>query len=147
MNMDILIDEKIQRVALKHIENSSMDPSDWKYTILGSIHTIILEHVKLEKDELPIVSIYISDSNWSVYSTRRIFGIYEGEESQILSSSKILGEYGNAKDKNNESKVATYKLDNEVSKFAYETGKASMAPIHYMKFWNLKYPILNILKG
>ena len=145
--MDNSIDEKIQRVALKHIKNSSMDSSKWEYTILGSIHTIILEHVKLEKDELPIVSIYISDSNWSVYSTRRIFGIYEGEESQILSSSEILGEYGNAKDKNNKSKVATYKLDGKVCRFTFETGKASMAPIHYIKFWNLKYPILNILKG
>ena len=145
--MDISIDEKIQRVALKHIENSSMDFCEWKYTILESIHILILEHVKLEKDELPIVSIYISDANWSVYSTRRIFGIYEGEESQISSSSEILGEYGNAKNKNNESKVATYKLDGKVSRFIYETCKASMALIQYIKFWNLKYPILNILKN
>ena len=144
--MDIAIDEKIQGVALKLIKNSSMDISEWKYTILGSIHTIILDHVKLEKDELPIISIYISDSNWSVYTTRRIFGIYAGEESQILSSSKISGEYGNAKDKNNESKVATYKLNGKESRFTYETGKASMAPIHYIKFWNLKFPILKILK-
>ncbi len=145
--MDISLDEEIQKFALKLIEKSSMDIDEWKFTILGSIHTNILEQVNLDKGELPIVSIYISDSNWSVYSTRRILGVYEGEESQITSSSDIEGVYGNFKDRNNDTGVATYTQDGAVSKFTYETDKASMAPIYYIKFWNLKYPILNKLQG
>ena len=29
----------------------------------------------------------------------------------------------------------------------YETGKASMAPIYYLIFWKLKFPILDKIKA
>jgi hypothetical protein len=28
----------------------------------------------------------------------------------------------------------------------YETGRASMAPIYYIRYWKIKYPILDKLK-
>lgn len=144
--MDITIDKKVQKVALKLIEQSSMDVSKWKYTIINSIHTNIQQYVKLDTGELPIISISISDTNWSVYTTRRILGVYEGNELQIPTSTEINGGFGNFKDLKRDTGTATYIHKDELVSLKYETGKASMAPINYIKFWNLKYPLLDILK-
>ena len=84
--------------------------------------------------------------NWSVYTTRRILGVYVGNELQIPTSTEINGDFGNFKDLKRDTGTATYIHKDEVVSLKYETGKASMAPINYIKFWNLKYPILNILK-
>ena len=29
----------------------------------------------------------------------------------------------------------------------YETGKASMAPIYYFRYWKIKYPVLDMLRA
>lgn len=37
--------------------------------------------------------------------------------------------------------------DGSEDRLAFETGFASMAPIYAQRFWDIKYPILDVLKA
>ena len=127
-----------------------MDLADWRYTLVGAIHDSIARHLQTQSGELPVVSCLISDESWYLFTTRRIMGKYMGTEVQVVPAEVVEDRYGdNPKNFGKPgTDVMTLKLINATeANLAYETGKALMAPIYYMKFWKTKVPVLDKLVG
>ena len=141
-------DEKIRNIAVWHIEKASIDPATWRCTLIGKVHPTVAERILMQEGELPIVSSFISDESWYLFTTRRLLGTYGGQRYDALPAEILQYEFGNFKGYGHEeTAVMNLKFPGgrEVE-LEYETGRASMAPIHYLRFWELKYPVLDKLR-
>ncbi|MEM8817217.1 MAG: hypothetical protein AAGE85_15430 [Pseudomonadota bacterium] len=121
-----------------------MDESDWLYTKLDTVHEAVAAKVELAATELPLVSCYVDPFNWYVMSTSRFFGIAAGEQFCVSPVAVREWSWENFKHAGKaELEIARIQVDDGSSvSFVYEAGKASMAPIYYERFWDIKYPIL-----
>jgi hypothetical protein len=141
-------DQKIRNIAVWNIEKASMAPATWRFTLIGEIHPIVAEQIVMQESELPVVSSFISEVSWYLFTTRRILGSYGGQRYEAAPADLLDQHFGNFKGYGHEETNVmrlTFPGDREVQ-LEYETGKASMAPIHYMQFWKLKYPVLDKLQ-
>ncbi|MEO5926505.1 MAG: hypothetical protein ABIR70_21990 [Bryobacteraceae bacterium] len=141
-------DDKIRSTALRYITKHLMDISTWRATTVGVLHPGLGSSVELQPGESPIVSCFHSAASWYVLSTRRILATCKNQKvdagvlevtSQDFSDFK--GHGGSA------SEVMNLKLaGGQIAYLEFETGKASMAPIYFFRYWEIKYPILGKLR-
>jgi len=142
-------DEKIRSTALWYIGKHSMDPATWPYTLIGGSHAEVASRAELQLGELPLVSFFLSEESWYVLTTRRILGRFSGEPVEVPALDVLEDHFGNFKGfRGRETEIMRLKLvgGGEV-RLEYETGRASMAPIYYFRYWKIKFPILDKLKG
>ena len=138
---------KIRSAALSHIRRSIMKESEWLYTEVDRLHAPIGDDIQLEKEEHPLVSFFLDSSNWWVMTTGRCVGVTSGERFSVNPVTATQWIWGNFKHQGR-AELETVRVtrdDGTSVDFLYETGYASMAPIHYQRFWELKYPILHKL--
>lgn len=126
-----------------------MKESEWLYTIVDSLHESIHDQIQLEDAELPLVSFYFDSSNWWAMTTSRCVGTHSGEPFSVDPATDTEWVWGNFKHdlKAELETVRVTRDDGTTADFLYETGYAAMAPIHYQRFWEIKYPILHKLAG
>ena len=142
-------DEKIRSTALWYIGKHSGDPATFRYTLVGESHPEVARHVELPPSELPLVSFFLSEESWCLLTTRRILGCFSGQGIEIAALDVLEDRFGNFKGRGGrETEIMTLQVvgGGEV-RLEYETGRASMAPIYYFRYWKIKFPILEKLKG
>ncbi|WP_165075721.1 hypothetical protein [Paludisphaera rhizosphaerae] len=144
---------KIRATALWFIGKHTMDPSTWRYTLLGDAHPEVLGRVALEPGERPLVSFFFSEASWYLFTTRRVLGEYAGERVEAAARDVLGSEHRDPKGRSGaELTVMTLHVDlgEDVAvrkaPLQIETGGACMAPIYYLRYWRFKYPILDRLK-
>jgi hypothetical protein len=140
-------DKKIRTVAQWYIEKASMDPATWRFTLIGTVHPAVSERITMQEGELPLVSCFFSDANWYLFTTRRMLGSYRSQQVAVVPTEIVEEKFGNFKGyRGEETNLLTLTLpDGRTMQLEYETGKASMAPIYYVRFWKIKYPVLDKL--
>lgn len=139
-------DKKIAVIASRYIRKSSMDPSKWCHTRLDSWD----ERIPLDvaEGELPLVTIYLGQSSWVAFTSRRIVGVQGAVEFDLAPMDVIEHRWGdNPKGVGGAgSGTATLHLrDGRIVEFQFEAGAAWMGPIQAMRFWQLKFPVLDNL--
>jgi hypothetical protein len=142
-------DEKIRSTALWYIGKNTADPPTWRYTRVGDAHAEVLSRAAWEPGELSIVSFFLSESSWYVLTTRRVVGAYSGHEVKAAALDVLAQRFGNFKTYDGAAVevMALQFADGKEAALQYETGPASMAPVYYFRYWEIKYPILEKLKG
>ncbi len=123
-----------------------MDMDTWKYTRIDNIHPEIIKQ-KVKKDYV-VLSCAIDEENWWLATVDEIIGKYNGLQFKFNPKSNFNEKSGNFKgygDIEAETMEITVPKS-DVIKFYYETGKASMAPIYYLRFWRFRYPVIAKLK-
>jgi hypothetical protein len=135
--------EFIHDRCLEVIRKASMNVPHWEMTILDGIHPVIRESVRIEEGELPIVSFFAGLGDWTVYTTDRMLGEVDGTRTQIDRVDFGECDFGNFKQDLDSPRVtvAVISRGRKKSQFLYESGYASMAPIYYFRFWNIKWPV------
>ncbi|NAS31852.1 hypothetical protein GTQ40_12770 [Flavobacteriaceae bacterium R38] len=130
-------DTSIKNITIASIKRHTMKPFDFKYSdIYENDKTILNEHVnnliKLEDGEELICSTIISDSIWSVLTSRRIITLEGvGKIEHYLSKLKRL-DAGDFKgySKQEYTKGFLHFNDDKIIPYFIETGKASMIMIY-----------------
>jgi len=139
-------DEKIWILALRHIRERSMDPDQWLYTRLGEWDERIAYDPHAA--ERPLVVTFVSTSSWSVFTTRRIAGSLDGSSFNISPLDVVDHRWGTDPKAVRGESIGTAELDlhdRTVVRFEFEAGKAWMGPIHAIRFWMIKHPVLDNL--
>ncbi|MEM8953191.1 MAG: hypothetical protein AAGD22_03480 [Verrucomicrobiota bacterium] len=133
----------IRERCLKVIRESSMKEDSWEMTLLDRCHDPIAFGIPLGEDEFPLVSFYAGEGDWTLYTTHRLIGEVSGKRSEITRPDFGSTDFGNFKQDLDSPRVteATIRCKGDSRVFLYESGYASMAPIHYFKFWNIKWPV------
>ena len=128
--------------CLKVIREASMHERSWEMTLLDGCHDPIAAAVSLEDGEFPLVSFFAGDGDWTLYTTHRVIGEALSERTEIERSDFGSTDFGNFKQDLDSPRVteANIRCKQASRVFLYESGYASMAPIHYFKFWSLKWP-------
>ncbi len=52
-------DQKIRDISVAYIEKASMDPSGWRFTVIGRLHPALSGIVEMQAGELPIVTVTV----------------------------------------------------------------------------------------
>lgn len=139
--------EAIYTVAIWYIRQTCMRESEWLYTCLEVAHEPLHREVSFEPAERPIVSCFIDTDSWFVMTSKRIEISNTCQRVTVNPLEIKSWDWGDFKTNGKpEVGVATLNLNDETSvSLPYETGYASMAPIHYVMFWSVKYPALDKL--
>jgi hypothetical protein len=147
--MSVWPDAKICSTALWYIGKHAMDPPTWRYTLLGDAHPEVRGRAELELGELPVVSFFLLAECWYVLTTRRVVGTYSGRRVKAATLDVLKTRFDNFKGYGGaELEVMTLRLPDGVeAELQYETDRASMGPIYYFRYWKIKYPILDKLRG
>ena len=126
-----------------------MDPTAWRWTRLAEPHPEVMAVVELQSGELPVVSFFRSEASWYLFTTRRILGSYSGQAVTMPALAVLEDRFGNFKGYGGrETEVMTLRVSSSSeARLEYETFTASMAPIYYIRYWKIKYPILGKLKA
>jgi len=142
-------DAKIRSTALWYIGKHTMDPPTWQWTLVGAAHPEVLARVELEPCELPLVSFSVSNATWYLLTTRRVLGHHSGRRVRVGALDVLENNFGDFKGHGGAKlQVMTLRLaGGREAALQYETGRASMAPIYYFRYWTIKYPILDKLKA
>ena len=142
-------DAKIQDIALDYIRKHVIGgDSTWHSTTIGVLHPALARRVELEGVELVLVSAFFSEDSWYAFTSRRIISQLNGAAYSIDPSHGIRGDFGNFKgDGKLPREVATLKATDteDVVRFEFETGAASMLPIYAERYWNVKHPAIDKL--
>lgn len=141
--MSITESQFIRERCLKLIRKSCMRESDWKMTLLDGCHAPTASVVSLDEGELPVVSFFAAEGNWTLYTTRRLIGEASGNRTEIEWSDFGSIDFGDFKQDLQLPKMAeaTIHCSRGLRRFSYESGYASMAPIYYFRFWQMKWPV------
>lgn len=133
----------IRERCLQVIREASMHVDSWEMTLLDRCHDTIESAVRLEDGEYAIVSFFAGEGDWTLYTTHRLFGEASGKRGEIERSEFGATDFGNFKQDLDSPRVteAAIRTKRGSQPFLYESGYASMAPIHYFKFWCLKWPV------
>lgn len=125
-----------------------MDPSTWRATVIGAMHSQLCSLVELKTGESPIVSCFHSDASWYVLSTRRVLGACQGRAVDIAVLEIAKQSFGDFKGYEGSpiEFMNLESIDGRSISLEYETGKASMAPIYFFRHWTIKYPLLGKLQ-
>ena len=139
--------DKIRTVAFWYICRNCSHEDQWLYTRLLHLHDELTSVVSLQASERPIVSCYIDEGRWFVMTSARMI-IFNDNQKVVASPLDLTRwQWGDFKtDLEPRIGTATIVLKDGTSfSFQYETGYASMAPIYYVLFWDVKYPALHNL--
>ena len=119
-----------------------MHEASWEMTLLDRCHDSIASNISLFDDEYPLVSFFAAAGDWTLYTTHRLVGEVSSKRTKIERSDFGSTEFGNFKQDLDSPRVteAAVSCEHGSRVFLYESGYASMAPIHYFKFWRLKWP-------
>ena len=122
---------------------------EWNSTKIDSVHPEIEKAANLNALELPIVSCYMGDSSWYTLTTERVIGTYLNDQIDENIQNIINKDFGHFKGNSDRKReiVLLQSGDGKNFRLEYETGNASMAPIYYFRFWEIKFPIIEKLKG
>ena len=133
----------IHKRCLELIRASAMNENHWERTLLDQTHPRIRDFIKNLDDELAIVSFFAADDDWTLYTTHRMVGEHEGIRAEISRDEFCDTDFGDFKGDFDSPRIETaaIRFGKKSRLFYYETGYASMAPIHYFKFWRLKWPV------
>jgi len=136
----------IRERCLKLIRESSMNEGTWEMTLLGRCHEAIADSVPLRDDEHPIISFYAGPGDWTLYSTHRLIGERSGLRCGMDTADFGSTDFGDFKEDTDAPRVTDAMVHGRHGMrrsqvFLYESGYASMAPIHDFKFWRLKWPV------
>ena len=126
-------DEKVSDICLASIRRHPMNPEGWRNTLIADLHFGIRNDVfRVSRGELVLVSCYFSNASWYAITTRRIVGVYYGRRSEIPATDIEEPKFGNFKGYGEmEREVMTIRSpESPESRFEFETGNASMAPIY-----------------
>ncbi len=139
--------DAIYVAATWYIRQHCMREHEWHYTRLSDLHDGLVPGVSLEPGELPVVSCYIDRDRWFLMTSARLISYCFGSMFAVSPLEIEQWSWGDFKTglKQDVGTAGVQMTDGTVSSFKYETGYASMAPIHYARFWLLKYPILDKL--
>ena len=141
-------DKKVRKHIIRYIREASMDLSEWKYTKVDDAHELALKRTEIAPGEFPIVSFYLSENSFYLLTTRRVTGFYYKRKIEFSPTDIKQSNFGDFKGYGNKHiEVVTFDIEgvNYNHRLEYETGKASMAPIYYFRWWGIKYPILDKL--
>lgn len=139
---------KIRSTALAYIGKHAMDPGTWRYTLIGGAHPEVAFRIRLEYGETSLVSFWLGHESWYLLSTRRVIGCYAGKCIDAAALDVREDHFGDFKGvRGVELELMKFRLitAGDVT-LQYETGRASMAPIYYFRYWWTKYPILSKLR-
>jgi hypothetical protein len=142
-------DQTIRSTALWYIGKHAMAPASWRYTLLGDSPPELGRLVEFQPGEFPLVSFFLAEASWYVFTTRRVLGCYSGARVGVAALDVLKDDFDNFKGYGGrETEVMVLQLagGGEVG-LEYETGRASMGPIYYFMYWKRKFPILDKLKG
>lgn len=139
-------DKKIAVIASRLIRKCSMEPDKWSHTRLGSWD----ERMPLEvaDQELPLVTIYFSQSSWVAFTSRRIVGVFGTDEFDLSPLDVLEHRWGDNPKGIGGAAIGTaslYLRDGRVVELQFEAGAAWMGPIYAMRFWQTKFPVLDNL--
>jgi len=120
-----------------------MHEDSWELTLLDQCHAPIASRLSLGEDEFPLVSFYAAKEDWTLHTTHRLISEVSGKRSEISQPDYGKTNFGKFKQNLDSPQVmkATIQCQGGSRVFLYESGYASMAPIHYFKFWSLKWPV------
>lgn len=121
-----------------------MKEETWRYTRVDTIHDELHAFLMLEPGELPIVSSFIASDRWSLLTSRQVWSCVSGQRNQASAPNIRSALTGNFKGLGQqEIERMTLRLHGgDELHLDFETGFASMAPIYYVHFWTLKFPVL-----
>jgi hypothetical protein len=141
--------KKIKEHCVKYIHKPSMEMDEWIFTKVDNIHQEITNIVKFNEFEVPIVSCFINDSSWYILTSERVIGAYSDSQVEERTENIADTKFGNFKgNRSKKTEIMLLSFNNgKESRLEYETGYASMAPIYYFRFWKIKFPIIDKLKG
>lgn len=137
-------DRDARAIAVASIRRHSMNPEEWRYTVIGDLHTAIKPVLALARGELAITSAFISEVSWFAFTTRRVATLYGGEFREMDPRNGISHTVGNFKGLGAQhglgavpTEIATVSsmLEGASVRVEYETGKASMALLYACIFW------------
>ena len=133
----------IRNRCLGLIRESSMNESHWEMTILDDVHPQIQRSEPLMAEEYPMVSFFAGEGERTIYTTHRMVGKIEGSRTEIPRMDYDSSFFGDFKQDLDSPRVTIAIITHarKKSRFLYESGYASMAPIHYFKFWSHKWPV------
>jgi hypothetical protein len=119
-----------------------MEPESWRWTLIGTPHPEVAALVTLQAGEVPIVSCHISGTSWYLFTTRRVVGCFRGTNVEFDPTDVIDHDWANFKGYGGVSTASMVlkRQSNADVSIEYETGKASMAPIYYLRYWTFHYP-------
>ena len=139
-------DGKIRAIALRYIRKHTMDPEEWRFTRIGEWDPRI--GVDVQAGEEPLVTIHVSASSWSMFTSRRIVGRFEGVPVD-LSPLDVVDDRWGLDPKGiacGPTAVMTFETRRgQTSRLEFETGGAWLAPVYAVHFWRIKYPVLDNL--
>jgi hypothetical protein len=151
----VTTDEKIFEIAVEYIRRASMDPHEWKHTVIGAAHPA-LAWLNLAPEEKALTSAFFAVSSWYAFTTRRVIGCHESRRTELDPTRGVEIDFPNFKGTGNtptnlhgaiprETATASAPDSTAVVRFDFETGKASMAPIYAARYWSIKHPVLHKL--
>jgi len=142
-------DAKIRSTALDYIGKHCADAVTWRYTLVGDAQREVLMRTRLESGESPLVSFFLAEASWYLFSTRRVVGSYDGQKVEVAAPDVLADHFGNVKGYGGaELEFMKLRLNTGLeATLQYETGRASMAPIYYFRYWRVKHPVLSRLRG
>ena len=141
--------DKIHSAALRYIRKHATQEAEWRFTRVDAVAGQLARVVRLDPDERPLVSCFIDAQRWYLMTTVRVFGVVRGFQFDCSPLDVTQWRWGDFKHAGrSEVEIATLAMANGTHfRIPYETGSAAMAPIHYERFWTIKYPILEKLES
>lgn len=137
-------DAELRRALLHSIHKSSMKYETWRYTRVDTIHDELHAFISLEQGELPIVSSYIASDRWYLLTSRQVWSCVSGQRNRTSGpniSSSVAGNFKGFGQQEVE-RMTLLLHDGDELHLDFETDFASMAPMYYVRFWTLKFPVL-----
>lgn len=140
--MNLSESQFIRERCLRMVRKASMHEKHWEWTMLDSIHRPVADQIALCEDEYPIVSFCAGADDWTLMTTHRVVGAVDARRTEIQRDDFGTTDFGNFKQALDSPRItpARVMISGRSQTFLYESGYASMAPIHYFRFWSLKWP-------
>ena len=122
--------------VLASIRRHSMDATEWHETSIAELRQPLIGRFQLQDGEAVLVSFFESETDWYVFTSQRVFGVSGGTSYEVGVDSICEYEFGQFKLP--EGKTGTFALrlvlsDGSTLKLKSEAGKASMAPIYFLR--------------
>jgi len=122
--------------VLAAIRRHSMDATEWRETSIAELRRPLIDRVQLQDGEAVLVSFFESETDWYVFTSHRVLGVSGGNSYEAGVDS--ICEYELDQFKLPEGRAGAFHLrlvlsDGSKLKLKSEAGKASMAPIYFLR--------------
>jgi hypothetical protein len=133
-------DQRIKNIVVAAIRRASMDMSTWVHTRLWdegdlSLEADLCRSCHWESSELPILYLFVDETNWTVITTRRIVYSVNGDIDSVRGSHVVRYWWGNFKGYGGQIvEQATLRTEgDEEHHCLFETGAPSMGSIYAIR--------------